>query len=198
MRVDHSFVAIWMGAATALALADAPGASWLDRAQPVGWNQPGVAIPDAPPPTGNAATSERCRALMRTPTLAGDRSVVAKGWTLFGPGQVFGTTEVLLAGSSVDGMCRPLGFQGFVFVDGKLAGTISPRLMDSRTDGAANLVQLRSPDRLDVEFARYGPKDPLCCPSRVTTVGYQVEHTPSGAALLVATDARTSPAPPRR
>jgi hypothetical protein len=200
MRIDHSFVAILLGATTALALADAPKrASWLDRAQPLAWNQPGVAaIPDAPPPTGNAATSERCRPSTRTPTLASDRSVVAKGWTLFGPGQVFGTTEVLLAASSVDGMCRPLGFQGFLFVDGKLAGTISPRLMDSRTDGAAILVQLRSTDRLDVEFARYGPKDPLCCPSRVTTVGYQVEHTPSGAALLVAKEARTSPAPPRR
>jgi hypothetical protein len=191
MRVVHSLVATLIGAATGLALADAPlGSSWLDREHLISWNQPDAAIPDAPQPDGNTATSERCRHVTRAPTLAGDRSVVAKGWTLFGPGQVFGTTEVLLAASSVDGMCRPLGFQGFVFVDGKLAGTISPRLMDSRTDGAAGAVQLHSTDRLEVEFARYAPRDPLCCPSRRTTVGYRVQRTPSGPVLL-ATESRT-------
>jgi hypothetical protein len=177
--------------------AEAATRSWLDGEHPIVWNQPGDAIPAAPPPIGESPTSERCRQVTRTPTLIGDRSVVAKGWTLFGPGQVFGTTEVVLAASSVDGMCRPLGFQGFVLVDGKLAGTISPRLMDSRTDGAVGVVQLRSTNRLDVEFSRYTPKDPLCCPSRVTTVGYGVQLTPSGP-VLVATEARTSPAPPRR
>jgi hypothetical protein len=120
-----------------------------------------------------------------------------EGWTLFGPAQVFGETEVLLVASSVDGMCRPLGFQGFVWVDGEIAGTISPALMDSRTDGAAGLVQLRSADRLDVEFARYAPTDPLCCPSRVTAVSYRVQRTPSGPVLRV-TSTRSSPAAPRR
>ena len=177
--------------------AGAPTRSWLDREHPAGWNQPGAAIPDAPPPTGESATTERCRRVMRAPTLAGDQSVVAKGWTLFGPGHVFGATEVVLAASSVDGMCRPLGFQGFVFVDGQLAGMISPRLMESRTDGAANVVHLRSSDLLDVEFARYAPKDPLCCPSRVTTVAYRVQLAPHGP-VLVAIEARTSPAAPRR
>ena len=198
MRVAHAVVLTLTAAAAALALAEAlPPTSWLDREHPVDWNRPGVAIPDAPPPRGDAANSERCRSVTRAATLAGDRSVVAKGWTLFGPGQVFGETEVLLAASGVDGMCRPLGFQGFVWVDGKLAGTISPGLMDSRTDGAAGLVQLRSTDRLEVEFARYTPADPLCCPSRVTSVSYRVQRTPSGPVLL-ATEARTSPAAPRR
>jgi len=199
MRVAHAVVLTLTAAAAALALAEAlpPPTSWLEREHPVVWNRPGVAVPDAPPPRGDAANSERCRSVTRAATLAGDRSVVAKGWTLFGPGQVFGETEVLLAASGVDGMCRPLGFQGFVWVDGKLAGTISPGLMDSRTDGAAGLVQLRSTDRLEVEFARYTPADPLCCPSRVTSVSYRVQRTPSGPVLL-ATEARTSPAAPRR
>ncbi len=169
----------------------APPVSWLDQASPVGWNRPGAAVPDAPDPGGESATSERCRTVARVPTLDGDRAVHAKGWTLFGPGQVFGGTEVLLATAGVDGMCRPVGFQGFVFSHGKLAGIISPRVMSSRTDGAARAVQLRSEDLLDVEFARYASSDPLCCPSRVTTVSFRVERTADGP-LLTPTEARTS------
>ncbi len=168
-------------------------ASWLDHGSPVGWNRPGGAVPDAPDPGGESATSERCRTVARTPTLDGDRAVHAKGWTLFGPGQVFGGTEVLLATAGVDGMCRPVAFQGFVFSQGTLAGIISPHVMSSRTDGAALLVQLRSEDRLDVEFARYARSDPLCCPSRVTTVSFRVERTSDGP-VLTPTEARTSPA----
>ncbi len=171
----------------------APPVSWLDEASPVGWNRPGVAVPDAPDPGGESATSERCRTVARAPTLDGDRAVHARGWTLFGPGQVFGGTEVLLATAGVDGMCRPVAFQGFVFSQGRLAGIISPHVMSARTDGAALLVQLRSEDRLDVEFARYASNDPLCCPSRATTVSFRVERTANGP-VLTPTEARTSAA----
>ncbi len=171
----------------------APPASWLDQATPGAWNRPGVSVPDAPPPGAESATSERCRTVARAATLDGDRAVHAKGWTLFGPGQVFGGTEVLLATAGVDGMCRPVAFQGFVFSQGKLAGTISPQPMSSRTDGAALQVQLRSEDRLDVEFARYASDDPLCCPSRLTTVTFRVESTSDGP-VLTAKEARTSQA----
>ncbi len=40
--------------------------------------------------------------------------------------QRFGDGEVVLGRSGVDGMCRPLGYQGFVFVGGRFAGTLAP------------------------------------------------------------------------
>ena len=64
------------------------------------------------------------------------------GWTLYGPLQSFGDASLIVAGSDVDGMCRPLGYQGFVFVGDVLAGTIAPAPMDSRSDGAETEAML--------------------------------------------------------
>lgn len=78
--------------------------------------------------------------------------------------------------TSVDGMCRPLGYQAFVFVGGKFAGTISPRPMDSRADGSSGQIHLSSTSTLTVGFVRYKPSDALCCPSRRQIVTYTIDR----------------------
>jgi hypothetical protein len=92
--------------------------------------------------------------------------------------------------SGVDGMCRPMGYQDFVFVDGKFAGTLSPRPMDSRTDGASQRIVLQNSDRIIVVFNRYKDTDPLCCPSQLSRVVYQIE-TVSGLPVVVPKEAET-------
>ena len=87
-------------------------------------------------------------------------------------------TTVLLAEASVDGMCRPWDYQAFVFVKGAFAGTLSPTLMDSRTDGALSEVRLLAPTSIEAVSLRYADADPLCCPSRLSTVRYRIEHRP--------------------
>lgn len=58
--------------------------------------------------------------------------------------QVFGKTTLISGMANADGMCRPLTDQVFVFSGGQFIGTLSPILMDSRTDGSlvnANLYR---------------------------------------------------------
>jgi hypothetical protein len=74
--------------------------------------------------------------------------------------------------------------QPFVFLDSKFAGTISPVAMSSRTDGAQRQAQIIGEDMVTAEFARYGDKDPLCCPSRYATVLYVLKTTPEGPLLV--------------
>ena len=85
--------------------------------------------------------------------------------------------------SGYDGMCRPMGYQSFVFVDGVFAGTISPEPMDSRTTGAANDVNLWYADQLSAEYVRYAEDDPLCCASGTDSVEFTIEVTPDGPVL---------------
>ena len=66
----------------------------------------------------------------------------------------------------------------FVFVRGIFAGTLAPRPMDSRTDGALGRVSLQSPTRLTAEYARYEKSDALCCPSRTTRVTFDIAQDP--------------------
>jgi len=106
------------------------------------------------------------------------------GWTLYGPQQKFGETTVISGQASADGMCRPLGYNYFVFYKGQFAGTISPVSMDSRTDGAATSVYLPQERSLTAEFARYANTDALCCPSRTSFVDYRIETTANGALLI--------------
>lgn len=172
-------LAVWAGsAATQLLGAEA----WLDQTA-VNWNRPGAPMPRAPGAEGAAANLTRCGEAGRPPTLAADRAVSAAGWTLFGPAQVFATTTVVMAMADVDGMCRPLRYQAFVFVDGRLTGTLSPIPMNSRTDGALTLVRLFRATEIVAEFARYTSTDALCCPSRTSTVSYRIERGPRGAVV---------------
>ena len=73
-------------------------------------------------------------------------------------------------------MCRPFQFQAFVFVQGRFAGTLSPGLMDSRSDGALSQVFLYDGESLTAEYQRYAPADPLCCPSRTTNVRFAIDR----------------------
>jgi hypothetical protein len=136
----------------------------------------------------------RCGEVGRPPTLAADHAVRAAGWTLFGPGQVFGATSVIMAMADVDGMCRPLRYQTFVFVNGRFAGTLSPHPMDSRTDGALSVVRLFRADEITADFARYTPTDPLCCPSGTSAAIYRIARAPRGT---VVTPISITTTPPR-
>lgn len=168
------------------------GASWLDLAAPPAWNAPPAKIPRAPTFTPDPLLASRCASQVRPTVSAADRDVIAAGWKLMGASQRFGGTEVVGGQSAFDGMCRPLGYQFFVFAGGRMVGTISPHPMDSRTDGAAQIPQLVSAGELAAAFSRYAPSDPLCCPSRITTVQYRLEKGPKGQ-VLVATAATTMP-----
>ena len=74
---------------------------------------------------------------------------------LYGSVQSYGLTRVVTAMSGVDGMCRPLGYQAFIYWEGRYAGTLSPTPMNSRTDGAITNIRLVSGTRIFAEFARY-------------------------------------------
>lgn len=146
--------------------------SWLDEAKPASWNTPAAAIPVAP--KLQWATDPRCRQTVRPPQLDEDKRIREQGWDLVGAYQGGWEMLVIQGTAGYDGMCRPRQYQGFVFVRGVFAGTLSPRPMDSRTDGALEQVSLQSNVRLTAEYARYAANDPLCCPSRTTRVVFEI------------------------
>jgi len=171
----------------------AASGDWLD--QPLArWNEPGASLPKAPEPKGDPPTDPRCAGPLRQPETPPERAVAATGWSLFSKARISGATIVLLAEASVDGMCRPWDYQGFVFVSGRYAGTLSPALMDSRADGALSEVRLLSPTEVEVIFLRYVDADPLCCPSRLSTVRYRIERRPKGP-VVVPRSVHTKPTP---
>jgi len=163
-------------------------ASWLDEPKPASWNTPGMAIPAAPRLQESA--DPRCRNLARPPQLDEDRRVREQGWDLVGA--FLGGWQILVIGATAgyDGMCRPLQFQDFAFVRGRFAGTLSPRAVDSRTDGSLGRVSIQSDRQLTAEYARYTATDPLCCPSGTTSVVFDVA---AGASIIQPVSASTSP-----
>lgn len=171
--------------------ARAQSGAWLDEPL-VPWNPPGASLPKAPAPTGDPPTDPRCAGGVRQAATPEERAVTSAGWSLYAEAQARGTTTVVLGEASVDGMCRPWDYQAFVFVQGRFAGSLSPSLMDSRTDGALSRIRLPSPTAIDVVFLRYVDADPLCCPSRLTTVRYRVERRPEGP-VVVPVSARSKP-----
>jgi LppP/LprE lipoprotein len=170
------------------------GGGWLDR--PLApWNQAGAPVPRPPDtPPRQAESRERCRAGIRPPATAADQAVTAAGWWLSGPPHTLGEVSVVAAALDWDGMCRPWSYQVFVFVGERFAGTLSPVLMDARTDGAWQAVRIGSPFRLAAEFLRYTRHDALCCPSRVSEVAYRIEDA-TGGPMLVPIDVLTRPLP---
>ncbi len=163
-------------------VAEQADTSWVDQPletlQP--WNQAGAPLPDPVPDSG---VNPRCDGLGRWAETPQDQLLLDAGWHLFAPFQAGWGIAVVGARSGEDGMCRPLGYQYFVFVDGSLAGTIAPVAMDSRATGAGSIVTVRQ-DSLTARFLRYAPTDPLCCPSRgAVVVDYRVDRTPDGPVL---------------
>ena len=158
---------------------------WLDGGF-TSWNTPGMAVPAAPLIDGNP--DPRCTQRDRPPETEEDRALVAAGWRLFLPYQRGWGVTVLAALAASDGMCRPIGYQWFVFVDGVFAGTVAPQPMNARTDGAGQDVHLWFADQLSAEFVRYAPTDPLCCPSGgTTTVEYRIDRGAAGPVLVPTT-----------
>jgi len=151
-------------------------ASWLDDAKPTSWNTADSAIPTAPKIEGTV--DPRCRQLARPPQLEEDKGLHDRGWDLVGAFHGGWQILVIRGTAGYDGMCRPRQYQDFVFVRGVFAGTLSPHPADSRTDGAPGHVFLEDGTRLIAEYARYAAADPACCPSRTTTVTFEVAGDP--------------------
>ena len=152
-------------------------ASWLDRALS-NWNREDKGLPALadPAPQSSPQPESRCREEVRQPASTAERAVVRRGWKLYGPAQTYGMTTVFTALANFDGMCRPMGYQAFVYSEGRYAGTLSPVPMNSRTDGSLTRVQLVRSTTITAEFARYRDSDPLCCPSRTSTVEYSIRN----------------------
>lgn len=163
-----------------------PARSWLDRSLP-NWNRQGNDLPQLPRPVreGESPLASRCREQVRLPAVAAERAVVQLGWTLYGSAQIFANVRVFTAMAGVDGMCRPLGYQAFVYLEGRYAGTLSPVPMNSRTDGALTTIRLVSATRIFGEFTRYRDSDPLCCPSSVSMVTYSLRNDEIPALMAV-------------
>jgi hypothetical protein len=179
-------------AATTLLLTLLPSAAsadslWLDSPNPSNWNNAGMPLPPAPPPTGDF--DPRVIARNRYAESNEDLAVTAQGWQLYTAYQAGWSMKLVYGTSNYDGMGRPLGYQVFVFVDGVFAGTLSPTPMDSRSDGSLSQAFLNG-DQLNARFVRYTPNDPLCCPSSTTLVSYRVSN--DGASPLVTPISTTS------
>jgi hypothetical protein len=156
---------------------------WLDDSLQV-WNAPGQPIAQAPPDEGSN-DDPRCLVTVRPPESSEDETVFAAGWTLFGTYEGGWGVRLVKGLVGFDGMCRPWSYQFFVFVDGDFAGTVSPVPMSSRTDGAAGQVFLYdSGEQLTAQFARYAETDPLCCPSRTSSVRYRIERGDPGPSVV--------------
>ena len=155
-----------------IALTQSTAASWLDTAKPASWNRQGLPLPAAPHVPG--PIDARCGSLARPAELEQDKLLERQGWDLVGPYQGGWQILIVQATAGYDGMCRPRQYQAFVFVRGVFAGTLSPRLMDSRTDGALTRITLEGNNRLSAEYVRYTPSDPLCCPSRISSVQFEI------------------------
>jgi hypothetical protein len=168
---------------------DADGA-WLNQQPLTNWNTAGAAIPAAPARTEPVPA---CPPSVRSPQTAEDRQVAAAGWWLVGTFEGGYGVMVVTGVSDLDGMCRPLGYQTFVFFLERFIGTISPVLMDSRSDGGGGVQSINPPlsdgpgpeglPSLTASFARYRPDDGACCPSATSTVAYTLVQTATGWVL---------------
>ncbi len=166
--------------------------SWLDR--PIrNWNT-STTVPRAPRGTMDA----QCRAQIRTPESLADRALTRAGWSLFGASQTYGSMTVINAMSDADGMCRPTGFNTFVFNGSRFLGTLSPTNMDSRTDGSLIQATLWSGDNLSAQFNRYTSNDALCCPSQQSTVTYKLSSTGIEASNVRTEKTCTTPSEPEQ
>jgi hypothetical protein len=169
-------------AASQLTAQTPDSANWLDQPL-VGWNQAGMPLPVPVPPTGYALNPS-CAPTLRWAETPQDQALVDAGWSLQAPYQAGWGMIVVDGASSYDGMCRPLGYNAFVFVNGVFVGTISPDPMDSRTTGAGMVTSMQN-GQVFARYVRYAPADPLCCPSEpAVDVTFEVQSTPAGPVLV--------------
>ena len=157
----------------------APPTSWLDR--PLSsWNQPGRPVPKAPrAEQARADTMQRCQ-LKALGSTSGERALVDAGWIPyynFDQQILRDDVEIIAGMTGADGMCRPSGYNLFVFVGGVFAGSLSPAPMTSRLDSSSGAVRITAKDTITADFARYTGTDPLCCPSSHATVRYKIDRS---------------------
>ncbi len=190
-------VLVMFAAATVAAslLAQGPEQSWLDRPL-ANWNVPGRAVPKAMPADETVAElGTRCSYAPPLRTTPGERALADAGWVpfrMFDRQIVVRDVEVVGGLAGADGMCRPVDFNVFVFVNGRLAGTLSPAQMDSRTDGSiGGAIRLSPDDTISAGFSRYLDKDALCCPSSHVTVRYRIDRQ-AAVPVVVPIDIRTT------
>ncbi len=160
--------------------------SWLDRPL-TNWNAPAKPVPRAVP-TGETIgeMAKRCDLSVKRDTPA-QRALADAGWLPYlhvDRAIVQRDVEIVAGMMEADGMCRPMDFNVFVFVGGQLAGTLSPLLMTSRSDGAIGAVRLAADDAIAAEFARYTDRDALCCPSSRLSVRYRIDRTGAKAVVV--------------
>ena len=188
---------LWMAALFVVlgfaASAQQPSAgSWLDRPL-TSWNTPGAPIPSPRAAAEDkTAVIKRC-GLKRPAATAQEKALDAAGWIAFwnfDQQLVRDGVEIVGGMSGADGMCRPADYNLFVFVDGRYAGTLSPEMMVSRTDGSSGAVRMPLP-QLTAEFSRFAPTDPLCCPASRVTVRYRVDRSSAGP-VVIPVDVRTT------
>jgi hypothetical protein len=151
---------------------------WLDLSQPVDWNMAGAGVPTANAPLDFGATAGQCSDYNPAVPSAEELAVVNAGWKLVRPVTAANGVTIVTGLLSYDGMCRPMQFQMFVFVQGAFAGTLSPLTMNSREDGMLNEMTIGPGGQsIQVTYRRYGDEDPLCCPSWTSTARFAVDAT---------------------
>jgi hypothetical protein len=169
-----------------------PPGNWLDRPL-AGWNTSGMPLPKISYQyKSRSETTERCH--LSTPVGATSivRSLTDAGWIAFlnfDQKLVRDDVEVMGGMTDADGLCRPTGYNLFVFVGGRFAGTLSPSTMDSRLDGSSGAVRITAADTITADFSRYAPADALCCPSSRVTVYYHIDRS-GPKPVVVPTDIR--------
>lgn len=146
------------------------------------WNIAGAAIPQAPEQNGDNLTT--CEHTFRPAALPEDALVEAAGWTLTSSARIYGDTTVITGMANADGMCRPFQYQVFVFTNGEFSGTLSPIVMNSRTDGSLVDYTLYREGAIDAIFNRYTDSDALCCASSESRIFYEVETTGESPVLV--------------
>lgn len=194
-RAGVVFVLVLTVMASTWGAARADGA-WLD-APLNNWNTPGQDVPLAPKSPDEL--DPRCLERARAAETIEDAQVEKQGWQLVGMYHGGWGTRVVTGASQFDGMCRPIGYQMFVFQHGLFSGTISPMVMDSRTDGAAFNVILSSKapsenQQLTASFTRYKAEDALCCASAKSDVVYRIT-VENGKPVLTPRQVITTQAP---
>jgi hypothetical protein len=176
---------------SALIAQEQPTGVWLDST-PIEWNRPGIRLPRIPKDAETNITPDHCKVDKRPVSSQEERAVAIAGWLVFA--SLHGVDGVMVVGgaASEDGMCRPDPYQYLVFLRGRFAGTLAPRLMRARADGSINKVSYSGPTRIVANFSRYTGADPLCCPSRISEATFEVRQR-SGKPIVVLIDVRTRP-----
>jgi hypothetical protein len=168
-----------------------PKAQWLDQRLTT-WNQSGASVPGARTTLdAQAALEKRCG----SPKSVSPVSLAAIRRARWVPflhlDQTLRRDDIEVVGGMIDATpgCDATTFNLFVFAGGMFAGTVSPVVMTPSRDGVAGAVRITGVDMMTVEFARYTPSDPECCPSSRHRVSYRIDRTSVGP-TLIATDAR--------